>query len=325
MNTSPRQQLAPAPFASPGRGEPERASLPFPTPAGGTGSAEASTQRAPLRPAPGRPSAQIRAHLPRGSLDTVSFLLETCLDFCCRDGRPEGSPRPQSLGERYPTGVSCAKLGGPARALRCGRREVVTYRRGAGGAGRGRAHRAVSSREGTRLTGGGCFRKSAVDGQPQERITHPSHFRSPRPRLLGKVALGPLCLPGARASSPLEAGKSGKAECPRPPPPGSVSSPAHGPQRSPDSEGGRGLVCSGSGSWGLARIQASVGPKAFLKPQTRTAGEMPEPHVAPWVLSLPPTLSVSKVGFAHPGLQARAWPQRNAWHRNATQGVSING
>lgn len=119
----------PLPFASPGCGDRNgrashsrhwRGTLGRPKPA----------PNVPPPPAPGRPSAQIRA-----SLDTVSFPSRNLPRLLLQRWRPEVSPRPQVLGERYPTGVSCAKLGGPARALRCGRTEVVTYGRGASGAG----------------------------------------------------------------------------------------------------------------------------------------------------------------------------------------------
>lgn len=92
----------PLPSSSPGCGDPERASLPFPVPAAALGRPKS---------APNAPHLRARAHrsartCSRGSLVPSPSLLEACLDFCCRDGDLRALPHPQGLGERYPTGVS---------------------------------------------------------------------------------------------------------------------------------------------------------------------------------------------------------------------------
>lgn len=62
------------------------------------------------------------------------------------------------------------------------------------------------------------------------------------------------------------------------------------------------------GSWGLARIQASVGLEAFLKPQTPAAGEMPASQVTPGAAILAPTLNLSKVSFQAHRAAGRQYP-----------------
>lgn len=166
-------------------------------------------------------------------------------------------------------------------------------------------------REGPALAEGVCSQMSAGGGAAAGNNCPPTTPPKPRHLPLGEVALGPLCLPGARASSSLEAVGNNKAGCTRrprqlrhPQPPrapglcplsgtrrvtglGPAASGARGPQRSP------GAQERAAARPGLPLVQAR-GEQPKSKPP-RTSRPAPS-------LRLPPAAALLPAPTSHPRL-----------------------